>query len=184
MLLAIVTMAIPMSNAPVSPTRSPRSTGALAPSSSWALLFTCGAMLGFVSLVWLLRGRMFDRELYEKVGGLSWEFMKAFDAGVVRLVAALVRLAGGAGLIAAVFVMAVSATSYRRADRWAWYAMWALPFGLVLDIVILASYRALSPAVFAWDVVMLGLSLGGLVIPYRAFFPEHDQAVARPATSS
>ncbi len=142
--------------------------------NAWVLLATYGLMLGLVSLLWLVRGQLFDRDLYESIGGMSWSLMRALDAGVVGLVAALVRLAGGLGVVAAAFVVAVATTAYRKGERWAWYVMCALPLASAVDLAVLASYGALTLRAVLWDVYMLALSLGGLILPLRAFFAPRE----------
>src|SRR3712207_657951 len=105
------------------------SSGSDAMRSSWMLLFVYGIMLCAEGVYWLSRGRLFDRDLYEAIGGVSWTLMSALDAAVVKLVSVLVRLGGVMAMIAGVFVMAVSVTAYRRRERWSWYVMWTLPIG-------------------------------------------------------
>ncbi len=86
--------------------------------------------------------------------------------GTVRAVSALVREIGGnTGLLAAILIMSVSATAFRRSERWSWYALWALPMHSAVDLMTVAAYGALSFTVIAWDVglivamlVALGLS--------------------------
>lgn len=153
-----------------------RSTSARARSTSWVLLFLYGLMLAFLSMYWLLRGRLVDHDLYERVGGISWTLMDALHADIILLLSMVVRMAGAAGLIAALFVMGVSATAYRREERWAWYMMWALPLGSTFDIAILAANGALSVTSLVWDLYMLAVSLLGLILPYEGFFPEKAKA--------
>jgi hypothetical protein len=142
------------------------------------LLFLYGLMLGTVSSFWLLRGRLFDPELYDRVGGESWTLMKALDADVVLLLSMVVRLAGAIGLMASVLVMAISVTAYRKEERWAWYAMWALPLCSTFDVAILAASDSLSFTSLVWDIYMLSLSLLGLILPYGGFFREHVREAA------
>lgn len=133
--------------------------------NAWVLLAAYGLLLGLVSLLWLVRGQLFDREIYEAVGGVSWSLARGLDAGVVDLVAALVRLAGVLGAAFAAFVVAVSATAYRRRERWAWYVMWTLPIASTADVAVLAAYGGLSLRSLLWDLYLLALSVTGLALP-------------------
>lgn len=148
-----------------------RATPIALKESAWVFLSGYGLMLGAVSLLWLLRGQLFDRELYEVIGGMSWSLMRAVDAGVVGLVSALVRLGGAMGIVLAAFVIVVATTAFRRGERWAWYVMLTLPFVPAVDLVILGAYKALTLRTIVWDVYMLALATTGLALPYRAFFP-------------
>lgn len=151
---------------------APRTSRGLTSRAGWIFLFIDGSMLGAVSLGWLVRGRVFDRELYETIGGVSWTLMRALDASVIKLVSMLVRVAGALGVVTSILAIAISVVPYRRGERWAWYAMWALPLGSTLDLAVLAAYGGLSLRVALWDVQMLAFSLVGLVLPYRVFFGE------------
>jgi hypothetical protein len=158
--------------------RSSSRYGAALQESAWIFLSGYGLMLGAVSLLWLLRGQLFDREVYEVIGGMSWSLMKALDAGVIGLVSALVRLGGAMGMVVAAFVIGVATTAYRSGERWSWYVMWTLPFIPIVDLAILAAYNALTLRTIVWDLYMLALALVGLALPYRVFFPapEDDDA--------
>lgn len=130
-----------------------------------------GFLLASAGLYWLARGRFFDRHIYEAVGGPSWVLMDVLDADVLRLVSAGVRFAGMLGLLAGILLMAIGATSFRRGERWAWYAMLAVPLYVTLDFMALAGYGALSLTNVAWDALLMITALFALVVPYRRFFP-------------
>ncbi len=61
--------------------------------------------------------------------------------------------------------MAISLTSYRRGDRWAWYTLWTIPAFTVL----LYALQLVDPQV---DWLFAAISLVGLLLPYRKFFPK------------
>lgn len=48
-------------------------------------------------------------------------------------------------------IMTITATAFRRGERWSWYALWLLPVHSAIDLVVIAAYRALSFAAIAWD---------------------------------
>lgn len=148
----------------------PRPRPASLGRTAWVLLLVDGVLLGCGSLFWLGRGRFFDDAIYEKVGGASWPSLSAIAPSVERVASVAVRLVGVVGLCASILVIAVAMTSYRRGDRWAWYAMWALPLYCSLDTATLASYRALTPTAAAWNLALFTIALLALVAPYRRFF--------------
>jgi small-conductance mechanosensitive channel len=148
----------------------PASSEASAAASStstgaWALVAVSALMLGAPSVLWLFRGELFDRRIYEQVGGASWTLADAIDAGVVDLVSALVRLAGALGTACAILALAIAVVPYRRREPWAWYALWAIPLAATLDLAIFAGYGALSLRAALWDAGILALSVLGLVLP-------------------
>ena len=67
-------------------------------------------------------------------------------------------------LAVAVFVMVISATGFRKGDRWAWYSLLYLPVHIGIHMVI-----------WPWTVpillVVMALVLAGLLLPFREFFP-------------
>lgn len=63
--------------------------------------------------------------------------------------------------------MTLAGTSYRKGDRWAWYAMVTVPvFILTLPLNILSALNLL------FSVPFLLVALLGLLLPYRKFFPK------------
>jgi hypothetical protein len=148
--------------------------------AGWVLLWLHGLLLGLASIYWILRGRLFDPGMYEAVAGPAWTLTEALLPAFQKLVSTLARLIGIASLVAAIFIMTIAATSYRRYERWAWYAMWALPLHATLELATFYGCGALTATTAAWDVSLLTLSLLGLLLPYRAFFAD----VSEPPSAS
>ena len=67
-----------------------------------------------------------------------------------------------------VFGLATTLNSYRRGEKWAWYTLWYYPifFASIFAIDITDPYFAANSSLF------LVLSLIGLLLPYRKFFPK------------
>lgn len=87
-------------------------------------------------------------------------------AGEINLVA---RAAYGfTDLIGAVLLTMISMRSYRSGERWAWYAMWIVPLALGSITV-----TGLSSGAGGWPIffVLFIVSLLGVVLPYKKFFP-------------
>jgi hypothetical protein len=87
---------------------------------------------------------------------MPWdELMASQDPRVATLMSALVReLGGNFWLLAGALIVAVSVTSYRRGEKWAWYALWILPLHAALDMATVAGYGALSMASATWDIAL------------------------------
>ena len=89
--------------------------------------------------------------------------------GILLLVYSLVNLLAGNNLAAepqlgfSVLIIAISFNSYRRGEKWAWYASWILVVELSLFI---------ADARFWGDALVLVIVLLGLFLPYRKFFPK------------
>lgn len=138
-------------------------------SSGWVLVFGAGLMLALTSLAWLLRGHFFESTLVA-ISGFKWDELAAVLPLTERLSSFAMRIAGAAGLCAGALAMAMALTSFRRGQRWAWYAAWALPLLALLDLLVIAAYEAMSGATIAWYGTFLALAVLGLVIAYPAMF--------------
>ena len=72
-----------------------------------------------------------------------------------------------------IFTVVVSAIPYKKGEKWAWYAMWTLPVNLIIG-----AWRDLELGITGfwplwWPMLLLPIivSLLGLMVPYRKFFP-------------
>jgi hypothetical protein len=156
------------------PPLAPRRT--TAGETAWVLVFVDGLLLGCGALYWLAQGRFFDENVYEAIAGTPWSTISGLFPSVEKVASAAVRLGGVIGLCASMLVMAIAVTGYRRGERWAWYATWALPFYCTLEIATLAAYRALTPTAAAWDLTLLALAVLALAAAYRWFFTPQRSA--------
>ncbi|RKN82054.1 hypothetical protein D7M11_18415 [Paenibacillus ginsengarvi] len=84
----------------------------------------------------------------------------SYDLGLVR---ALGIATTGMGL----FGTMITLLSYRRKERWAWFILWYYPIFWTLHLV-----GGLPPENdHIHQVVFIVISLLGLIIPFRQFFP-------------
>lgn len=141
-------------------------------SRAWVLLFLHGVVLALGGTYWIARGHAFDRDLYEALAGPSWPVVVALAPEVSRLTGALVRIAGALALAGGILVMSIASTSFRRGERWSWYAAWALPVHGAIHLATLLGYGAMTPASAAWSLALLLLSLGALVGSASLVFAE------------
>jgi hypothetical protein len=82
------------------------------------------------------------------------------DEGMVR---ALGVSTFGMGLFGSMIVLA----AYRRKQRWAWFTLWYLPVFWILHLA-----AELPPGtVHFHQIVFIAVSLLGLLLPIRQFFP-------------
>ncbi len=70
-----------------------------------------------------------------------------------------------------VYIAVVSATTYRRGERWAWYVTWLLPAILVIDSPY--EYFAVGFIDYA-NLPFFAILVVGLLLPYRKFFPRRQ----------
>jgi hypothetical protein len=70
----------------------------------------------------------------------------------------------------AFFIITISLTAYRRGEKWAWYAFWFIPAFFLGFVAINFSIDA-GPSLLLPLTLFVILSLLGLLLPYRKFFP-------------
>ena len=87
-----------------------------------------------------------------------WDSYTSHSKGVIRMLSP-------AALGFPILTIAVSVTSYRRGEKWSWYTLWYLPVFWGLMALVLTWMWAV-PAILAI------ISLLGLILPYRKFFPK------------
>ena len=102
--------------------------------------------------------------------GLTWSQLASSDSRVAGFLASTLVDDGISGVGLDVFGMAVSMTSYKKGEQWAWYISWLMPLGILaaqLNLYLLTG--ALLVIILA--AVFILVSLLGLLLPYRQFFP-------------
>jgi hypothetical protein len=107
--------------------------------------------------------------------GVSWSQLLVSDPKLARYLASVLVDDGISGVGVAVFGMVVSLTSYRKGEKWAWYLSWSNPIGILVaqfNVYLLTG----SAFVILLAAVFILVSLLGLFLPYRQFFPRKRSA--------
>jgi len=149
---------------------------------AWTLLFALGVVGLLLALIDIFSSTPDGDYLvmFRNFSGTTWEKLLAADPGVANFIRFILRGLGLALAGSNLFLMAVALKSFRRGEKWAWYVSLYLPvsFGIVTAL----DFKAGG---IGWPVllVFLIISLLGLVLPYRKFFPK-EQAVAFMTESS
>ena len=87
------------------------------------------------------------------------------------------RAIGAASIGMGLFGLLITTIAYRRRERWAWFALWYYPLFWTAHLV-----GGLPPGKdHIHQVVFIVLSLAGLLLPVREFFPRRG---ARELTTS
>ncbi len=129
---------------------------------AWILLFLVSAFLTVRGIAAIfVGGSTYDIALKSSTG-MTWNELLASNPGVARFILDRVIEEGVLYLGFGMFGLAISGFGYRRGERWAWYASLPMP---ITSLVFIA-FGALPELVF------LTLSLLGLFLPYRKFFPK------------
>jgi len=67
-------------------------------------------------------------------------------------------------------VLVITLTAYRRGEKWAWYTMWLMPAILVTQGIFDSVFLGDISEMLKW-IPITTISLLGLLLPYRKFFP-------------
>ena len=87
------------------------------------------------------------------------------------------RAIGVASIGMGIFGLLITTIAYRRRERWAWFALWYYPVFWTAHLV-----GGLPPGKeHVHQIVFIALSLAGLLLPMREFFPRRG---ARAPTTS
>jgi hypothetical protein len=130
-----------------------------------------------LGLLWLVYGltQVFNPDgLLEKeaqhVTGMSLSALEASSPEATELVRFLMGALGMLKTSWSFLVLAITLTGYRRGEKWAWYTLWLVPAVLVgqglFNSVFLGDFKEM----LQW-IPITTVSLVGLLLPYRKFFP-------------
>lgn len=133
---------------------------------AWLIFFVMGvgALLGAPIL---LLGNPPDPPSPATVTGLTKNELAERIPGLPRYISSISRQLGNFILAFGVLLVAIAAVPFRKAERWAWYALWVVPVMLLIQFIN-------SDFGLGWwlDLGLVPVTLAGLLLPYRRFFPK------------
>ncbi|MCS4539253.1 MAG: hypothetical protein HYU03_00985 [Thaumarchaeota archaeon] len=138
---------------------------------AWTLLFATG----IVGLIFAFNGIFSSTPdpgalaVFRNISGTTWEEFSAANPGVASLLTNSLRNSGVFFLGYSLFVIAVALKSYRRGEKWAWYVFLYLP---VFFGIFAAWDLPAGGIIWPLFLILLIISLLGLLLPYRKFFPK------------
>jgi hypothetical protein len=142
---------------------------------AWIILFAIGVIFLVTGVPHAL-GINTDPETVQRISGMTIDQLKESNPAFFNLYSFYFRFGGLSDLAFAFFIIVISLTAFRKGEKWAWYANWFLPAYFIGSAAITMSIEStlsiesnlsmlLPIATFAI------LSLLGLLLPYRKFFP-------------
>lgn len=144
---------------------------------AWILFAIIGILTLAIAIGDVVLGAGGDPATTEAVTGISWGQLQATDPAVANLVDLHARVVGVWLMGFALVTILIAATAYRHGRRWAWYAFWSWP--LVAALVFLLYFvfveEGTPPPLYSSPAI-LALSLAGLLLPLRRFFPVAGRA--------
>ncbi|OGO57064.1 MAG: hypothetical protein A2Z32_00550 [Chloroflexi bacterium RBG_16_69_14] len=133
---------------------------------AWLLFFGLG-VLAAIAAPFLLVGNAPDPPSPEGFTGLSAAAIATRIPGMAGYISSISTQLGNFMLTSGVLMAAIAIGPFRRGERWAWYALWVVP--LLLLIQFLNSRGGLG---WQFDLGLLFVMIGGLLWPFRLFFPK------------
>jgi hypothetical protein len=73
------------------------------------------------------------------ITGMTWNELKSTSPTVARLIDTIFRANGASLTTVALLSLAICLTDYRKSERWAWVALWALPLWMLLTVFFVSS---------------------------------------------
>jgi len=141
---------------------------------AWILLFAIGVIFLVIGVPHTL-GINTDPETVERIIGMTLNELKDSNPGFFDLHIFYFRFGALSDLGFGFFITAISLTAYRKGEKWAWYAFWFLPAYFIgsaaIDIGIESIGIESSLSMLLPITMFVILSLLGLLLPYRKFFP-------------
>jgi hypothetical protein len=145
---------------------------------AWKVLLGVSLMIGFFGVGDMLGGasdlQAGETVFMHSITGISWNELQAASPRVANLIDLKFRMDGAALTTIALLSMAIGLTGFRRGERWAWYALWALPFWTLSTVVfiVLAEKQPGSgtPVPIISGSILTAICLSMLGLSYRKFF--------------
>ena len=136
---------------------------------AWIIFFAIG-VLTMVAAVPHALGLNTDPELVKSIAGMTIEDLKLTNPMFFDLYNFYFRSGGLSDFGFAFLLIVISATAYRRGEKWAWYAFWIVPIFFLCFVALSLTLKS-SSSLLPPLMVFIALSLIGLLLPFRKFFP-------------
>lgn len=141
---------------------------------AWILLFVVGILLALNIL--LVATFFTGPEQFEADTGVAWDEFSQVYPGVATAYILEQRLAYVGFASLALLALVITCFGFRKGHRWAWYAMWLLPATLALAVGLLVLSE--QPEIGAYYGVFVVVTVIGLLLPIRKFFPKNRREPA------
>lgn len=147
---------------------------------TWKVLLGVNLIVGFFGVGDMLGGasdlQNGETIMMHSLTDMSWNELQAASPNAAHLIDMKFRTDGATLAAFAVLSAAICLTGFRRGQRWAWYALWALPAWLALTIFFVSNAvkhpRYGTPVPVISGSVLFVVCATCLVLSYRKFFKQ------------
>jgi hypothetical protein len=109
-------------------------------------------------------------DIVERFVGMVISEFKASNPNFYDLYDFYFRAGGWSDMGFGFFVAVISATAYRRGERWAWYILWSVPVFFLGHAAITLIFGQSTSSLIPFLTLFVILSFLGLLLPFRKFF--------------
>ena len=136
------------------------------------VIFTAIGLLIFVGGVPHTLGNNSSPDIVESFVGMTMSEFKESNQNFYGVYDYYFRGGGWSDMGFGFFVIVISATLYRKGDRWAWYILWSVPVFFLGHVAIALNFGQSTSSLIPFLTVFVILSLLGMLLPVRKFFPK------------
>jgi hypothetical protein len=136
----------------------------------WVWYLALGVLWLVVGLSQLLTPVVLLEDDAQHISGMSLSELEASSSEATELIFWQIGTLGNLKISWSLFLIAITLTGYRKGEKWAWYTMWLAPAVLVCQAIFDSMFLGDVNEVLKWIPITF-LSLVGLLLPYRKFFP-------------
>ncbi len=111
----------------------------------------------------------------QRVIGMSLSELEALSPETTQVVRFVFGLVGMLKISWSFFVLAITMTGFRKGEKWAWYTLWLAPALLVGQGIFDSVFFGDINEMLKW-IPITTITLLGLLLPYRKFFPRSPQS--------
>jgi dihydroorotate dehydrogenase len=136
----------------------------------WMWYFALGLLWLIVGLSQLFTPEVLLEDDAQYITDMALQELEASSPEAYKLILWLYMGLGNLKISWSLFVITITLTGYRKGEKWAWYTLWLLPLILASSAVYNIYFFGDISEVVQWIPITF-LSIVGLFIPYRKFFP-------------
>ncbi len=149
---------------------------------AWKILLAIILLIGFFGISDMIGGatdlQNGETILMHSLTGKSWDDLRAENPQAAHLLEWKYRADGASLFTIALLGMAICLAGFRRGDRWAWYALWALVIWMLLTVFLTLNAVQYSgygtPVPVLSGSILCVLWVTCLVVTFRKFFPKRE----------
>jgi hypothetical protein len=138
---------------------------------AWVILAVIGALI-FAGGIPHMLGDNSSPEIVESFVGMAISEFKSSNPNFYGLYDFYFRAGGWSDMGFAFFVIIISATAYRKGEKWAWYYLWSVPVFFLGHAAIILNFGQPTSSLIPFIALFIVLSIVGLILPFRKYFPK------------